>query len=257
MPRRLRRGNDATHTSTMRDQRGVGEVDRSVAARPPRRLPTETLDAAQRHILSLQARAGNSAVAGMLAVQRETDAERLKRLKQDQAELRSLFPKEKLMEGVVIHDYQDVNDELQPASYGAWTNSATDIYVRAPAALGATPQNQRSMLRYILQHEANHVRQFAQAKGPPKKWATMLQFEIEAYKSDKIWLAANGKTEIPDAKLLAKLQKGVEENLKNALEMQKTAAGQKDAEAYLFAEMKKRDFIPKGAKADPLELYQQ
>src|SRR5512143_836940 len=122
---------------------------------------------------------------------------------------------------------------------------------------GVNKDNKRSIMRFTLQHEANHIRQFATAKGPPSKWADMLRFEIEAYTNDKKWLAANGKKEIPDKKLRELLEKGTDENLKNALEMQKAAAQEKDPETFLFTEMKKRDFIPQDAAKDPLELYKQ
>ena len=43
-----------------------------------------------------------------------------------QADLKLLFPKEKLLQGVVLKDYAKLNQTLQGATgYAAWTNSAT------------------------------------------------------------------------------------------------------------------------------------
>ena len=206
-------------------------------------------------MLDLQASVGNAAVARAITVQRDKPPAWIE---DAQKELKSLFPKEKLMQGVVVKDYEGLNETLQNMGYGAWTQSKTEIYLRDPMSLqGVDEKNKRSMTRYILQHEANHIRQFATAKGPPKTWAAMLKYEIQAYTNDKKWLAANGKAEIPDAKLREMLIKATEDSLTEALAIKKEAVGKKDAEAFLYNKMKTGKLIPDDAAKDPLELYKQ
>ena len=151
-------------------------------------------------VLGLQRSAGNAAVvaalkgapvAGLLpAVQRQPKAKQAKQtpqfVKDAQAELASLFPKDKLMGKVSIKDYGDLNKVLTTSTtFMAWTQSSTEIFVRDTSGLGDPDSNDRpkQLLRYILKHEAVHVGQFAKAKGPPATWEQMLRFEQEGYKS--------------------------------------------------------------------------
>jgi hypothetical protein len=211
-----------------------------------------------RSVLSLQSIAGNAAVAR--AVQRQpkppktppkwaTDAE---------ATLKSMFPKEKLIQGVVIKDYADTNATLQGGPYAAWTNSPSEIYLRDPAGLGTTAAEQGQKLRYVLQHEANHIRQF-QGKGPPKLWETMVGYELKAYANDLKWLDGDGKKVITDHTIHADLVKGVRKNqadLKQILKDVKGKQGKARDEAILD-ELLDKNLVPPNATANPQDLYKQ
>lgn len=216
------------------------------------------LDAGVRSVLRLQATAGNTAVAGALRVQRQPKQPPAY-VTNAQATLKQLFPKEKLLQGVVIKDYVALNPALQGASYGAWTQSATQIYVRDPALLADTPQKQAMAMQYALQHEANHVRQFAKAKGPPAKWETMMKYELDAYANDLRWLAGTGKSIVTDAELHRELVDGATKNLKDLQDLMKGAAKLKGAkrEAFFLDGLLDKDLIPPDSTANPLDLYKQ
>jgi hypothetical protein len=175
-----------------------------------------------------------------------------------QADLRQLFPDDKLMGHVIIKDYSKLNDTLKEEDYGAWTQSKTEIFLRDPASKGLPA----SVVKYELHHEAVHVRQFARDGGPPKTWQKMLEYEQEAYKSDTVWLAgSDAKKLIPEEDLLKQLQDGAAENLgkvNTLLDDTKKLSGKK-REDELFKRMRSRDvdMIPEQAKADPTLLYKQ
>jgi hypothetical protein len=228
-------------------------------------------------VFGLQAHAGNTAVATAVGARAATTGRaspfvqrqpkpKPKAKAEDppawitaaQADLRQLFPDDKLMGHVVIKDYSKLNNTLQEEDYGAWTQSKTEIFLRDPATKGLPG----SVVKYELHHEAVHVRQFARDGGPPKTWQKMLEYEQEAYKSDTVWLAGSeAKKLIPEEDLLKQLQDGAAENLAKVntlLDDTKKLSGKK-REDELFKRMRSRDvdLIPEHAKADPTLLYKQ
>jgi hypothetical protein len=224
----------------------------------------KSVDPVAASVLSLQATAGNAAIAGAIrsaspSVQRQPKAPPA-HVAAGQAALKQLFPKEKLLQGVVVKDYADLNVTLQGAtSYGAWTQSKTEIYIKDPASMADTPAKQAMALRYVLQHEANHVRQFEKTKGPPKTWEAMINFEIEAYRNDLQWLAGPGKSIVTDAKLHKKLVDGATTNLRDLRGLVKGAKklkGDKREEFFVDGLLDK-DLIPPDSTANPLDLYKQ
>lgn len=219
-------------------------------------------------MLSLQLAAGNAAVSTALrpapSVQRQPQKPP-KWVSDAQAELGTMFPQDKLLGNVVIKDYADLNATLQTAPFAAWTQSKTEIFVRDLSSQ-ADPKNPKTAawpaltLRYVLRHEAEHVRQFDQRGGPPSTWLAMLELEREAYTNDLAWLGgAEGKRLVPDAKLRENLRKGVQKNLSDIKGLISSTAKLKGQprEAKLRAGMIGKDLIPSGAPADPQALYQQ
>jgi hypothetical protein len=246
---------------------GEGPGNRLRALTQPRHSDARlSVDPVAESVLSLQATAGNAAIAGALlsaspSVQRQPKKPP-PHVAAGQAALKQLFPKEKLLEGVVVKDYAELNVTLQGAtSYGAWTQSSTAIYVKDPARMADTPAKQAMALRYVLQHEANHVRQFEKTKGPPKTWEAMINFEIEAYRNDLQWLSGPGKSIVTDAKLHKKLVDSATKNLGelrgrvNGAKKQKLE-GEKREEFFVDGLLDK-DLIPPDSTANPLDLYRQ
>ena len=224
------------------------------ADEPPRPAPIE------RSVLALQSSAGNAAVARAvqsLAVQRQKKkppawaAEAKTTLKQ-------LFPKEKLLEGIVIKDFADLNPTTRAGPFDAWTNSPTDIYVKDPALIEPDSRIRSQALAYVLQHEANHVRQF-QGKGPPKEWEKMLWFEKQTYKKDLDWLAGAGKQVVTDKALREKLTKRINENLTAIERVYAKVADVKrqDRDLAILDAMLDENLVPENATADPRDLYKQ
>jgi hypothetical protein len=248
--------------AAQRPRNNVPDPARSAATAAP---ADAAMTPVQRRVLSLQRSAGNAAV--VQAIRRSVGARRRPTVQRDKApawvgnlqkEFKSLFPKEKLMQRVVIKDYSKLNQKLQGAPYGAWTQSATEIFVRDPANLpGGGTSSEKGVMHYVLQHEANHIRQFSTSKGPPKTWAKMLDFEIQAYTNDKKWLAANAATEIPDKDVRDQIIKGVDDSLQEALRLKKEAAREKQPDTFLWNELKAAELIPQDADKDPLQLYKQ
>jgi hypothetical protein len=248
-----------------RDNVEPGRTSHPPLVQPVRRVvPAGELPPLARAMLGLQATAGNSAVAGTVQRQPKPSAQPAW-LQDAQAELGKLFPKDKLMQHVIVKDYGGLNTELQGIDYGAWTNSKTEIYLRDPSSLidPNVPAQQKwppMLVRYTLRHEAVHISQFATAGGPPKTWQAMLEHEQEAYKADVAWLGtAAAATEIPDKQLRALLLAGANKTLASVTKVlndTKKLKGTK-REAQIYKRMKAADLIPKAAKPDPQELYKQ
>lgn len=234
-------------------------------------------DPVARSVLDLQRRAGNRAVANAITAQRQKGGGGGKKavkqpppppkwLQDAQAIVNDMAKTDKLLGHVVLRKYSDLNKTLRSFEYGAWTNSATEIFIKDPFPADVdrtdkTVQAQAEMfVRFELQHEANHVHQFAQAGGPPKTWQRMLEFEREAYTNDLKFLRGPGKQVISDADVLASIAEQVQTNLKdvNALldGIAKLKKGQ-NVERHLWTEMKKRKLIPSGSDLDPTKLYKQ
>jgi hypothetical protein len=227
-------------------------------------------------VLSLQAHAGNAAVATAIqalgarpaapAVQRKPKPKKVPQWVTDaQATMAQLFPNDKLLSQVVIKDFADLNRTLRGGGFAAWTQSETAIYIRDPTRFvdKANPASTAwppMIIRYVLQHEAVHVRQFKRDGQPPGTWQRMLEYEEEAYTTDLAWLAQNPTAKlISDPKLLAALRADATKNLGDVQTLLKdtaTLTGKK-REARLFKRMKDLDLIPRAAKADPRLLYKQ
>ena len=182
-----------------------------------------------------------------------------------QAELGPMFPNDQLMANVVIKDYADLNATLQKIGFAAWTQSITEIYIRDLSGF-ADPKKPTTKLwpqmayRYVLHHEAEHIRQFATGTGPPKTWQEMLTFEQVAYTNDLAWLAGpDGTKAVSDPVLNAQFAKEAKKNLDDVtalLDGTKHLTGTTREDA-LFKGMKKAKLIPARAKRDPTLLYQQ
>jgi hypothetical protein len=115
-----------------------------------------------------------------------------------------VFPKDPLIQKVIIRDLatispQSIADPKQ--DFGAWTKSASEIFVRDLAPKRYPPAVLRTIIAVNARHEGCHVHQFAATGGPPKTYEQMMQFEIEAYEDIVSWLAsAEGKGIAANAK---------------------------------------------------------
>lgn len=265
------------------------------SARPIRRRGD--VDPVTRSVLNLQRLAGNRAVAAamgdartnsggvrarvaqLLMAQRQkgggstAKAKAVKKppippqwLQDAQAIVNDMAKTDKLMGHVVLKKYSDVNKTLQKAGFGAWTNSATEIFVRDPFSPGANRKDKsvlaqaEMIIRFELQHEANHVHQFAQAGGPPTTWQKMLEYEQEAYTNDLTFLQGPGKSIITDVDLHASITSQITNNLAEVNGLLNGIAKlpkKTNLERHLWAEMKKLKLIPGGSKLDPTALYKQ
>lgn len=208
-------------------------------------------------ILTLQATAGNAAVASIIQRAPKKKKKQPTWVSGAQSTLGKMFPRDPLLSKVVIKNYDDLNATLQTMGFAAWTNSRTEIFIKDPAQFATNPALAASVLQYILQHEANHVRQFAKAKGPPKDWETMATYEIEAYTNDIAWLTGAGASVVTDPTQHKEL---LDEARKNLKDVQDTINGAgiltgKARNKYFFAEMKNRNLIPANSPADPRALY--
>ena len=239
-----------------------------------RRMPpaTPALASATRDMLGLQQQAGNHAVGQALAgdarapvvVQRQPKPPPQWVL-DAQAELGVMYGKDPLLSKVVIKDYGELNATLQQAAFGAWTQSKLEIYVKNYSG-EADPNDPTTakwplyMMRYILRHEAEHVRQFSTASGPPATWLQMLKYERTAYGNDVTWLSGSeGKRLIPDARLRRRLLGGAQQNLRDIKGIIAAAAKKKraDREAARRQGMIDKSLIPASAPSTPTPLYQQ
>ena len=102
------------------------------------------------------------------------------------------LPRRNLMRNVTFkwllrHPYR----RMQTFEINAWTNSSTEIYLRAPPS----QIDEDVWWRAVLYHEAVHVKQFASEGGPPDTYTKMMEYEVEAYGDTYKWLA---NTEHPD-----------------------------------------------------------
>ncbi len=233
----------------------AGELER--ITRPIRRDAhgSSSVGPVAKRILALQATAGNAAVASV--VQRAPKKKQPAWVGAAQATLGKMFPKDPLLGKVVIKNYGDLNATLQKMGFAAWTNSRTEIFIKDPALFATNPALAAAVLQYILQHEANHVRQFAKAKGPPKDWETMAAYEIEAYTNDIAWLAGAGASVVTDPTQNKEL---LDEAKKNLKDVQDTINGAgtltgKARNKYFFTEMKNKNLIPANSPAKPGALY--
>jgi hypothetical protein len=249
-----------------------GPIQRPPADHPRWQAPAARPSAAT--LLSLQRTAGNAAV---VTLQRQPKPGKKPGKKPGQkkpppawvtagqAELGQLFPNDKLMSNVVIKDYADLNKTLQGAPFAAWTQSMTEIYVRdlsgfADPKKPATKLWPQMAMRYVLHHEAEHIRQFAGGTGPPRTWQEMLQYEQTAYTNDLAWLASPaGQQAVSDPVLNGQFLKEARKNLADVtglLDGTKNLTGKKREDA-LFKGMKKARLIPARTKRDPTLLYRQ
>jgi hypothetical protein len=256
----------------MRHHAWSPELDRPPSHPPPRPASAPARD--RDEVLALQETAGNQAVTAAIhgtvpappipSLQRQPKKKKVARhVREAQAELARLFPKDKLLGNVNLKDYGDLNKVLTSTDiYGAWTNSPTEIYIKDTSGMADPKVKDRPKmyLRYILKHEAVHIGQFATAKGPPTTWERMLEFEKEAYKHDLTWLAGSeGKTLIPNAptrKEMQDLAQAALTSIDNVFTAAKGITGP-TREDTLYAEMLKADLIPKSASKNPQDLYQQ
>jgi hypothetical protein len=233
----------------------AGDLER--ISRPTRRAgdALAPVGPVAQRILSLQATAGNAAVASV--VQRAPKKKQPAWVSGAQSTLGKMFPKDPLLKKVVIKDYADLNATLLSMGFAAWTNSKTEIFIKDPAQFATNPALAAAVLQYILQHEANHVRQFAKAKGPPKLWETMATYEIEAYTNDIAWLAGAGASVVTDP---TQHKEVLDEATKNLKDVQDTIKGAgtltgKARNKFFFDEIKSRNLIPANSPADPRALY--
>jgi hypothetical protein len=240
--------------------------DRGRSAVPAAAIPVEPRTPLAREILGLQRAAGNAAVAASLQRQPKGGKKKVPAwLRDAQAAVSRIFPKDKLMQHVVVKDYGDLNATLQGIDYGAWTQSVTEIYIRDPTrfvdpGVPATKLWPGMILNYTLRHEAVHVRQFAKAGAPPATWQQMLEFEREAYAADLVWLdTAEARQQVPDKELRAALTAGAKQTLSNVNAALAAAGKLRGAkrEAALHKRMIADALIPPDAKLDPRELYRQ
>ena len=91
----------------------------------------------------------------------------------------------KTMASVVVKDYNQITwyEPLREFGYGAWTNSATTIYLRSLPA--GVPYNRHFM---TLFHEGLHILQFRKHGGYPTSYQQMIEHEIEAYGQTVNWI---------------------------------------------------------------------
>ena len=111
---------------------------------------------------------------------------------------KTLFPKDPLIQKVNIADFTQLYlPSLATVNFGAWTRSATQIFVldldgaADPITGKALTNTEITTINAInARHEANHVRQFAKNGGHPKTYAQMMAFEIEACNDTASWLTS-------------------------------------------------------------------
>jgi hypothetical protein len=226
-------------------------------------------------LLDLQRTAGNQAVVARVLGRPALIVQRRRKGKQpppkwvtDAArELQAMFPNDPLISKVVIKDYAKLNRKLRGASFDAWTNSRTEIYLRDLAKYADKRQPKTVnwplyMMRYVLRHEAQHIREFDKTGGPPRTWEAMLLHEQVTYTDDKAWLGTAGAaTLIPDPDLRTMLEQSAEHALAAihaALQAGIDTRGNAAAkEAARLKSMKQTTMIPAGAGLDPTKLYVQ
>lgn len=223
----------------------------------------------ERSLLDLQRTAGNRAVVAalrQLVVQRQPKRKQARPKWADEAKksLEGLFPKDALIKGVAIEDYRRINDKLKDFDYSAWTNSEKVIYVKDTSGLAdpdnpATKDWPRQALLMILHHEAQHVRQFHRDGAAPRKWETMLRYEMEAYQNDVDWLNGDGAKVVTDNDLRKQLIESSSSQLTIVKDLLAESAKvkDKDREAKLRERMIATKMIPPGAPKDPQDLYKQ
>jgi hypothetical protein len=257
----------------------LASIERALPARrqepgPDRR--NRDIDPMSRRVLDLQRKAGNRAVTALMVAQRQPKKQAPPKkqppppppqwLQDAQAIVAEMAKTDKLMGHVVLRKYTDANKTLQGAEFGAWTNSATAIYLRDPLDAHADRTNKdvqaqaEAIMRFELQHEANHIHQFATAGGPPKTWKKMLEFEKDAYTSDIAFLKGAGKNLFSDPDVLADVTGQVQKNLADVtglLDGIPKLPAKTNVEQHLLKEMKKLKLIPPGAELDPTKLYKQ
>ena len=264
-PAQRRRGDlEPVARSVLRLQRQVGNQAVVSALRDGKSLPRD-------------ARAREAALTSLLIAQRQPAGKGKSKpatnpppppkwLQDAQAIVDDMAKTDKLLGHVVLKKYSDLNKTLRNFDFGAWTNSQTEIFIKEAVPAGANRKDKKvqaqaeMFIRYELQHEANHIHQFAQAGGPPKTWQRMLEFEQEAYTNDLKFLSGPGKQVITDKDVLTSITSQAQKNLKDITGLLDGIAKlppKTDIEKHLWTEMKKLELIPSGSALDPTELYKQ
>jgi hypothetical protein len=226
----------------------------------PERAATP-LEPIARSVLYLQSTAGNSAVSTSIraVVQRQPKPKKQPQWVIDaQVAFDATFPN---MKGVVIKNFAELNATLQKSHYGAWTQSKTEIYLKDPTK-PAKPKDpaptkavQTLYVRYLLEHEAVHIRQFINPGGPPKTWEQMLLFEKEAYTKDKAWLRGPGEKIITIEAVFDDIEATIDKN-RNDIDAVLGLTGVPREEA-LHKGMLANKLIPPGTDPDAQKLYIQ
>lgn len=246
----------------------VGELEprlaeRGGASRRARHVPP--LDA---EVLSLQARAGNHAVVA--ALQRDTPKQAPKPppqwLQDAESILADMAKTDKLLGSTKLRNYSELNATLRKFEYGAWTESAQEIFVKDPFPKGSNRKDKATQrlvamyVRYELTHEAVHVHQFDRDGGPPTTWRRMLEYEKEAYESDVKWLSGPGKQVVTDPDAMQSITSQVNKNLKDVTGLLDGIAKlppKTDVEKHLHKEMIRLKLIPSKSGLNPQDLYKQ
>jgi hypothetical protein len=258
--------------------------DRQAPAGRRREPPSQTGDHEQqatplepiaRSVLFLQRTAGNSAVATAIeglgaidgtpaVVQRQpkTKPPPPQWVTDAQAVFTKEFPN---LKGVVIRNFADLNKTLQKSHFAGWTQSKTEIYVKDPTRPPDPKQPpppkalQAMYVRYVLEHEAEHIRQFTNPGGPPTTWEQMLKFEKAAYERDRLWLSNAGGKIITDQGVFDDIEEAVDKNLIdiNAVLDAADKLSGKAREKALHKGMLSKNLIPPGTDPDPTKLYIQ
>lgn len=228
-------------------------------------------------ILTLQRTAGNAAVATALEGRAALDSSRaiVQRQPKDKKpppppqwvkDAQAVFTKEfPTLKGVVIKNFADLNKTLQQSHFAGWTQSKTEIYIKDPGKPSdpkqpAPPKAQQAMfVRYVLEHESEHVRQFTNPGGPPKTWEQMLLFEKAAYEKDRLWLKGAGANIITDEGVFDTIEEAADKNVIDITALLDGAKSLTGAarEKALHQGMISKNLLPAGTDPDPAKLYKQ
>lgn len=233
-------------------------------------------------LLSLQASAGNRAVAAALrsrpspdpgrpvVAQREKPQKAPKPpppwLKDAQGILAEMAKSDPHLGNVTLRNFVDLNAALKSSEYAAWTQSGTEIYLKNPYPKGTSRRDAdtraliEQYVRFVLRHEGEHVSQFARDGGPPKTWQRMLEYEKEAYAKDVKWLDGPGKSFLTNADVMNDVKKQVTKNLKDVTDLLDGIAKlppKTDVEKHLCKEMIRLKLIPSNSGINPQDLYVQ
>jgi hypothetical protein len=113
---------------------------------------------------------------------------------------KTLFLKDPVIQAVTVEDLtpkfhffdlgKTVRGIYKWLLYGAWTDSATKIFVREVTIPGLTSNDVHDQLAITAFHEAVHLRDFART-GRPQTYAQMLEYEAKAYDATRTWLNSN------------------------------------------------------------------
>lgn len=122
--------------------------------------------------------------------QAKTAASKLK-LPTDNDILKILFPGEIVMKKVIVSEYLNAPSILvrEYDYWGAWTNSATEIYIKKKLKPNGDIGLDGFERIKTLYHEGLHILQFEKYKSHPKFYQDMLKYELEAYGDTVKWLS--------------------------------------------------------------------